>query len=188
MIAPLLEPLDIFLTRGAGRLSRMIRKMTRSKGEAPTVVNHVGIIMHPGIGLHAWGIEALLSGVKFHQLTGYETSQDTVYVYRPKGLTEGQKTRIFQRAIEFANMPYGYGKLLLQAADWLIGNRYFFRRIGRLDHWPICSYVVASAFEAAGLDFGVARFAASPDDLWDFIQAHPDKYELVWEKKPSDLG
>jgi len=180
-----LEALDIFLTRGSGWLSKLIRKMTRARGEEPTVVNHVGIIMRHGLGLNAWGVEALPSGVKFHQLLGYQGGKTTVYVFRPVNLTEEQKDIIYQSVLDFVNRPYGWGKLLLHAADHYLGGRYIFRRLGRLKDVPICSFVIARAFKEAGLDFGVAAEAASPDDIWDFVTTHPDKYWFVW-KKPEN--
>jgi hypothetical protein len=47
---------------------------------------------------------------------------------------------------------------------------------------------VAHAYSKAGKDFGVDPGAAQPDDIWDFIQDNPEKYELIhplgsfWEK------
>ena len=51
MKPPRLEPPDIFFTRGTGWLSGAIRKLTRSRGEPPTIANHVGLIGYPGDGL-----------------------------------------------------------------------------------------------------------------------------------------
>ena len=41
----LLEPGDVFLTRGSSFISRAIRFFTRSIGEKRTKVNHVGLVV-----------------------------------------------------------------------------------------------------------------------------------------------
>ena len=43
-----LEPCDIFLTKGDSFVSKAIRFFSRSFGEKRTEVNHVGIIVTPG--------------------------------------------------------------------------------------------------------------------------------------------
>lgn len=176
-----LEPLDIFFTRGTGWLSDAIRKATRSRGEAPTIANHVGLIGYPGKGLDAWGLEALAT-VKFHPLYHQYGPQSEICVFRPLNLTKQDFDLILKKAGSYVNRKYGALKLLLHAGDYLLGGRYVFRRIGRMDNYPICSYVVADSYAAAGKTFGVPTQAASPDDIWDFIVAHPDKYRFVWQQ------
>jgi hypothetical protein len=179
---PKLQRLDIFFTRGEHWLSRAIRSMTRSTGEAPTVANHVGIIGEEGYGLYARGIEALGSGVKYHQLSDRYTLNSEICVFRPVNLSPGEFDLIFAEARKLINRPYGWGKIILHALDWCIGGQYVFRRIGGLDSFPICSYLVADAYRAGGKDFGVSTRAASPDDIWDFVTSHPDKYRFVWQQ------
>ena len=177
-----LSPLDIFFTRGEHWLSRVIRKLTRSKGEPRTVANHVGLIFCSGEGLDAWGIEALASGVKFRKLSEGYGERSEICVFRPVNLTREERDKVLGRAGEFINKPYGYFKLILHALDWCVGGRYIFRRLGRMDSFPICSYVVARAFMEAGKNFGVSDRAASPDDIWDFVIKNLDKYEFVWQQ------
>ena len=62
-----LEPADIFLTRGTGIISRLIRVFSRSIGESRTEVNHVGVVVEGGPIDSAVVIEAL-SKVKRHKL------------------------------------------------------------------------------------------------------------------------
>jgi len=177
-----LKRLDIFFTRSEHWLSKTIRKLTCSKGEAATVANHIGIIGYEGDDLRAWGIEALGTGVKFHRLIDRYSPTDEICVFRATNLTTVEVDAIYLEACKMVNRPYGYGKLILHALDWCIGGKYFFRRIGGLDAFPICSYLVADAFKAAGKDFGVSVGAASPDDIWDFIASNPDKYRFVWQQ------
>ncbi len=181
MNGPMLIPCDIFFTRGAGKLSKMIRYCTRSKGESPTIANHVGLIAYPGCGRQARAIEALWT-VKFHRLSEQYGADDELCVFRPRNLATAELDAIYAKACEFINRKYGYGKIALHALDYLIGGRYFFRRVGRVDNYPICSYLVAEAYGSAGLHFGVADNAASPDDIWDFVVKNPDKYRFVWQQ------
>ena len=44
----ILKPGDIFLTRGPGLLSRLIRFFSRSIGESRTKVNHAGLVVKEG--------------------------------------------------------------------------------------------------------------------------------------------
>lgn len=179
---PALKRLDIFFTRGEHWLSRSIRTLTQSKGESPTVANHVGLIGYEGIDLRAWGIEALNSGVKFHQLYNRYGSGSDICVFRPINLSQSDADLIYEEAGRLINRPYGWGKIALHAMDYCIGNKYFFRKIGGLDRFPICSYLVAAAYNAAGKDFGVSTSEASPDDIWDFVTSNPDKYEFIWQQ------
>jgi len=44
----MLKPNDIFLTRGPGLLSRLIRFFSRTIGESRTKVNHAGVVAKEG--------------------------------------------------------------------------------------------------------------------------------------------
>jgi hypothetical protein len=61
---------------------------------------------------------------------------------------------------------------------------YVFRRLVPGRRYPICSWVVAESFGKAGKHFGVEPGAASPDDIWDFIEARPDLYETIHPLRP----
>ena len=51
----------------------------------------------------------------------------------------------------------------------------------RMDKYPICSWVVAYAFEKVGASyFDIKPNAAAPDDIWDYIQTHPDKFVEIY--------
>ena len=62
--------------------------------------------------------------------------------------------------------------------DWLLLGAYFFRRLVPGGKYPVCSWVVADAFAAAGKNFGVEVGMATPDDIWDFI--HDDKRHGIY--------
>ena len=196
------EPGDVILTRGRSWISRAIRLMTRERSEPPTVVNHAGMVVKAAA---TWAscevVEALGAGVTRRKLgDGYNLQRDRVQVWRYCGPSEGLAFAAAKLAERRVGQRYGYVKLLLHAGDWLVtrGRFKLFRRLGRVDRWPICSYLVAVAFEEARTfqdlenpewlngdtkdDFppsppmwpGFNSYAMTPDDLHDVVTGSPD--------------
>ncbi|MEA2023600.1 MAG: hypothetical protein U9N79_04835 [Actinomycetota bacterium] len=183
-----LEPCDVFLTRGAGFVSRAIRVFTRRFGESRTKVNHVGIIVGEGTMVTAMAIEALVK-VRKHPLGRYARKLDTaVAVYRPINLTEGEETAIVAKALSYEGDKYGIVKIAAHFVDWTLQGAYVFRRLTRMDDYPICSWLVAHAFASGGKDFGCEPGAATPDDIWDFVTTNPDKYVQVHPLVPIGMN
>lgn len=176
---------DVFLTRGKGFLSRAIHFFTRAIGEKRTKVNHVGIVVKEGTLENAIVVEAL-SKVKRHRLWDRygPPKQDSVTVYRAINLGKEEIGIIVSEAESQVGKQYGYFKILAHLVDWVLLGAYVFRRVARNGEYPICSWLVAHAFAKAGKNFGVQPGAASPDDIWDFIQGHPQIYELVRPLEP----
>jgi hypothetical protein len=100
-------------------------------------------------------------------------------VFRPLNLTDADLAKVVAKADTYVGRRYGYLKILAHWLDWLLQGAYVFRRLARQDRYPICSWVVAHAFAAAGKHFGVEPGAATPDDIWDFVTGHPDRYREV---------
>lgn len=174
-----LQPGDIFLTRGRGLISRAIRLFTRRIGESRTQVNHVGLIVAGGTPQTATAVEALRT-VERHPLEeAYGGAKDEVAVFRPRGLTPDQIQGIVRAAEAYVGRRYGYGKIVLHALDWVLQGAYVFRRLGRMDRYPICSWLVAHAYGTVGHHFGVDPGAATPDDIWDYVTSHPEEFERV---------
>lgn len=184
-MAYLLEPGDVFLTRGRGVLSRLVRFFTRSIGESRTKVNHVGLVVESGDLRHCVVVEALVR-VRRHRLWSRygPPRKDDVAVYRPRNLRPAQLQVILAEAEEQVGRRYGVLKLLAHFLDWLLLGAYLFRRLTDSGDYPICSWLVAHAFAKAGLDFGVKPGAASPDDVWDFVTSHPRRYVRVRPLSP----
>ncbi|HLE57869.1 MAG TPA: hypothetical protein VJB15_12355, partial [Rhodothermia bacterium] len=86
---------------------------------------------------------------------------------------------IVAAAEKYNGHKYGYGKLIAHFLDWMLLGAYVFRRLAKMDKYPICSWLVAHSFAKAGRNFGVQPGAASPDDIWDFVTQRKDIYELV---------
>lgn len=185
-----LLPCDVFLTKGSSFVSRAIRFFTRKFGESRTQVNHVGLIVESGSLHSAVAVEALTK-VKRHPLGRYAKQRSTsVAIFRPTNLTDEQAATIVAKAEDYVGREYGWFKIATHLADWALLGAYVFRRLTNDDHYPICSWVVAHAFAAADLHFGVEPGEANPDDIWDFVTANPDKYEEIrgLTPIPEDLG
>lgn len=175
----MLEPCDVFLTKGTSFISGAIRFFTRSFGEKRTEANHVGIIVEQGSVHSAIAVEALTT-VKRHPLARYAKKRKTgVAIFRPTDLTDEEKTKILTKANGYVGRTYGWTKIITHLMDWGLKGAYVFRRLTHDDNYPICSWVVAYAYRAAEKDFGVPAGAANPDDIWDFVTENTDKYEQV---------
>jgi len=176
----LLQPTDVFLTRGNSWISRSIRFFTRRIGEPRTNANHTGIVVVGGPIREAIVVEAL-STVKKHPLASrYVGKKGTqVAVYRPLNLAETEKQVIVAAAEGYVGRSYGWFQLVGHLADWVLQGAYVFRRLTGSDRYPICSWVVAHAFAKAGKNFGVPPGAASPDDIHDFVEENGDVYAKI---------
>ena len=173
---PDLLPGDIVFVRGNSWTSRLIRRFTRSAGEAPTVVNHVGIM----VGSHDI-VESLNKTVKRPLNETVKGAQRGIIVRR-RILSLVQRERVAEKALLYVGKPYGWLKILAHGLDHLLfGDRFVVRRVLFLQNYPICSWVVAYAYDGIG-GFGVPPNEASPDDLWDFcMEGESAKlFEVVW--------
>jgi len=180
----LLEPGDIFLTRGCGFISKAIRFITRSIGEKRTKVNHVGIVVQRGDIKTAIVVEAQSKVVRHKLWSRYgPPKKDLVAVYRATNLAAEQVRDIVAEAEKQVGKKYGYCMIAAHLKDWLFLGIYFFRRLIPGNKYPICSWVVADAFAKVGKDFGVDVGMATPDDIWDFIEKNSDKYKEIYPLK-----
>lgn len=174
-----LAPGDVMLTRSRGLVGWAIATFTRHIGESRTKATHTGVVVAGGPLEDAVIVEAL-SSVKRHRIRDrYAGDRGEVAIFRPLNLTDDQIERVVAKAESYVGRRYGYVKILAHWADWVLQGAYVFRRLTREDRYPICSWVVAHAFAAAGMHFGVEPGAATPDDIWDFVTTHPDVYEEV---------
>lgn len=183
-MSEILQPAGIFLTRGKGFISRAIRFFSRGIGEPRTIVNHVGIVVEGGGTNEAVVVEALSRVFRHRLAEQYGGGEDKVAVFRPLNLTPDELTAVVAKAECYVGRKYGYFKIVLHFLDWLLLGAYVFRRLGRMDGYPICSWLVAHAYKAAGKHFGVAPGASTPDDIWDFATRRTDIYQQIRPLKP----
>lgn len=172
-------PLDLFLTSSDTWPSKIVRWATQSEGEPETMASHVGVFTSVRSLELAEGIEALWR-VTEHGVweARRRTKAEHLAIFRPVNLTDFQKRVILTELRSHIGEKYGWWKPLFHLAAKLTGKSWF-TRFFFIDDRPICSYLVAIAFEAAGLTFGVEGRTATPDDIWDFVLSNPDKYRCV---------
>lgn len=174
----ILQPGDIFLTRGTSLQSQLIRFFSRHIGESRTLVNHVGIVVEEGDEYTAMVVEARSRVLRHTMGEAYAGTSHSVAVYRPV-TSERLRGYIARSAEEYVGRPYGWLKIGLHALDWALLGAYAFRRLGKMDYYPICSYLVADACADAGVHFGMSKDRAEPDDILDWILYHPTNFECI---------
>jgi len=163
---------DIFLTRGNAIISRLIRFFSRGIGEKRTMVNHVGLIVEPGVLRAAVGVEAIRFVTRRALWLGYGPPKtDSVAIFRANNLTDDDIKKITDRALSMVGARYGWFKIVVHLLDWCLLGAYVFRRLVPGKRYPICSWLVADAFSAADKNFGVRPGEAEPDHIWDYVNS-----------------
>jgi len=173
---------DILFERNSSIISKYIRIFTQDKQEKKSEVSHVGLISHSGYidGYPKAKIIEALTTVKEHEvLESYSQSDAHIAVYRPLNLTHEETSIIITTARTYIGRTYGYFKVLLHLLAYITKRKKFFSSLMLLDKYPICSYLVAKVYAAAGKSFDVPAGFATPDDIWDFVTTHSDKYERI---------
>lgn len=175
---PYVRPGDIFMTSGSSLLARMILWGQREKGEEPSLVSHVGMFTTHAPLDKAMGVEALWS-VEHHKIwPRYRNKDEHMIVMRPLNLNPSERHAVVNRALSYVGARYGWWKLLFHLGHKLTGKDWFLD-LSFIERFPICSFLVADAFQSVGFDFGVPDDEAQPDDIFDFTTSRRDKYACV---------
>ena len=169
---------DIVGTRGDGFLAKAILWATRTSNESPSLIQHVELIVNDA-PLSAARIVGALHKVRYSRLDdAYGHKNTQIGIWRATNLTEPQKNAIVDEALKRVGNRYPYWRLIFQLIDHRIfGGAMVFRKMGMLKRWNLCSGLVSECYAAVGLNFGVEK--PSPDDIQDFIDAHPEIYQCV---------
>jgi hypothetical protein len=175
------QPADLVFTRGAGRLSRMIRWATRGPKEAPTLTSHVAGVVNSGSIRDIRIVESLGRVRSRRLLEAYGGTKTAVTVYRAMNLSDQDRNWIAGFAARYINARYPYHRLALHLLDEkILGGALFFRRLVFMKRWRECHYLWADAYFQRGYKFGVDDLRRlTPDAVLDFVQSRPDKYALV---------
>lgn len=163
------QPADIVLIRGTGRLSRTILRLTGD------TVSHAGLVLSsdPAIVIEA------LWRVKTRPLSDTIFGAEAVYILSDQSLTRDEKSLIIKTACSQSADGYGWWDLLLQVGDMATHSSWLTDKLGwALDKHPICSYLVAKAYGATGRKFGKEATGVTPSDILSFASAHPEKYSI----------
>ena len=161
---------DIVLVASDGLIAWLIRKVSRKGSESPTYVNHAMLVTNGGTVRAATVIDAQPPVVSEAMLRDY--AGHLVAVYRSRELSDFLARDIVVYAMQYHGAWYGLSKIVLH----LLG----LQRFARFDRWPICSWVVARPYDyAKRWTFGKPANEVDPDDIYDYCEAHPEKWECV---------
>ena len=95
-------------------------------------------------------------------------------------MTDDERLKIKACLYDYENRTYGWSKILLQGLDGTLGKVFWcdihlFRKLGSMDKYPICNWVVAFAyFKAIGYEFGCHPKETCPDSMHDHVKNSPD--------------
>ena len=175
---------DVFFTKSESTLAELIRWAEKDPGEEKSWANHVGVVVKDGVLIPgddadnlAMVVEAL-QRVKHHTFWGhYKDKQVVVEVFRRANLTPLELGRVCEYAKKQTGNKYGWWKLLFHGLDrWLFDGKKTLSRLLLIDKRPICSYLVAKAYNLIRIDFGGRPQAMDPDEMHDWVRTTP-----TWE-------
>ena len=168
---------DIVGVAGNGLVSWLIKIFERSPGENKSVISHVGMIVTDADSASADIVESLAQGTIRRPVSSYKSGK--LYIMRNRGMVQTNADKIVAKAIEYVGDKYGFLKIIAHAGDYFLGGKYFFRRLCRIDNYPICSWVVAHAYSTIDYRFkGLDPDLVQPDDIWDHCQTNLAAWEV----------
>lgn len=156
---------DILAVRGSSWLSKRILAATGN------TVSHVGLIIAtepiPTV------IEAL-TRVRTRPLDVSIATAESAWVLTDTSLTDDEREAIIRSALNFSADGYGYGDILLQGMNALTKSTWWTDHLAfGLAGKPICSYLVAAAYETQNRTFGQLDKTTTPADIYNFARSHP---------------
>ncbi len=170
----------VFLARKGDLPGRLGSWIAQSRGEQPTYAVHTAQFLDAGTILemdHRTEMRDL--GNLLKRRRGFE-------VWRRRGLTTRQRQALTRKALVYSGMKFGWGKLITHVLDGLINKVvrreiFFFRRLNHSDRYPICSWITAFAYDRVlHYRFGVPPECADPDQMNDWVKAHPGEWTLIF--------
>ena len=171
--ASFLEGDVIFLASMGDLPGHLGQWIAQSRGEQPTYAVHTAQFLDAG------NILEMDYQAKTRDLDELLKSGRGFEVWRRRGLTAGQKQALTRKALVYLGMKFGWAKLVTHVLDGLINKIvrkqiFFFRGLNHSDHYPICSWITAFAYDRAlHYRFGVPPECADPDQMHDWVKAHP---------------
>lgn len=185
---------DVFFTRSQGLLGRAIRWAESDPEETNgTWTNHTGVVVARGwiippdtdANVFAVVIEALGHVRRQEWWTAHkrevQAGTQIIRVFRPvPGLELRNLVGLLREAESYLGDRYGWWKLLFHLTDRVLfkGEKRVSRLL-RIDSRPICSYLAAKSFYAAGRTFGMPPQQADPDEMMDYCLGNPGEWKEV---------
>lgn len=107
-------------------------------------------------------------------------------VWRCTRLTDAERGAVTREALKYVHVKFGFAKLWAHMLDDLIckllhRDVFLFRHSDPEDRHPVCSGVTAAVYDrAVHYRFGVDPECADPDQIHDWVRAHPDEWVRVF--------
>jgi hypothetical protein len=185
---------DIILFAGRGDWYGIAsRWVMRTRGESPTYAVHTAQFVDAGryMELDLVGkLRATRDILRQHQ--AHDTWQRRGFeVWRCRWLTVEQQEAVTRKALAYLGERFGMAKFSTHLLDGLaskVAGRevFFFRRLNHDQRYPICSWITAFSYDKAlHYRFGVPPECADPDEIDDWVSAHPDEWERVFRLEYS---
>ena len=121
-------------------------------------------------------------GFQFNRLLeGYgDARRYSIAIARHKLATQAHREKILAACEHLLGKSYGFVKVGAHALDYALtiawnaiggrGDVSAFRRLCRMERYPMCSWASLYEYRKAGLPFATSLETGSPDDLWDECQ------------------
>jgi hypothetical protein len=112
-------------------------------------------------------------------------------VWRCTRLPAEERDALTREALKYLNVKFGFAKLGAHMLDDLIckllhRDVFLFRHSDPEDRHPVCSGVTATVYDRAlHYRFGVDPECADPDQIHDWVRAHPDEWVCVFRREPD---
>jgi hypothetical protein len=172
---------DILLFTSRGDLPGWLGQWAaRARGERPTYAVHTAQFLDAGRILEMDGTAQIRSiSAVLGRPRGFE-------VWRCRALTAAQRAGLTGHALRYLHARFGWPKLLTHVLDDLANKIlhhevFFFRRLNHNDRYPICSWITAFAYDRAlHYRFGVPPEWADPDQIHDWVNAHPGEWRRIY--------
>jgi hypothetical protein len=180
---------DIILFAGRGDFySRASRWVMRTSGEAPTYAVHTAQFIDGRRYLEIDFVGKLrATGDILRRRQAHDLWQRRgCAVWRLRALSAEQRDAVTRAALGYVGAKFGMGKFFTHALDGLISKAagrslFVFRRLNHDQRYPTCSWITAFSYDRAlGYRFGVAPECADPDQIDDWVNAHPDEWACVY--------
>ncbi len=166
-----LMPGDLVFFESEGKIGTAIRWIETKRGkDRRSYVNHVAPVISPGWLMDALIADAQPPRVRVSAVGKY--AGDLVAIYRAIDMLPSEREKVALRAEQYVGKFYGFGKILLH----LLGLEGW----SLIDWFPICSWVSAVPYaQVMKWEFGTNARVATPDTQWDYVRAHPEKWQCI---------
>jgi hypothetical protein len=160
---------DIVAVRGTGWFARAILRATGGPA------SHVGLVLAQAPCVLV--LEAL-TRVRTRLLAQTLAGTEAAWLLHDRTLTLAERRTVVAAALRFSGQGYGWWAIAMQAMNALTASTWWTDHLGGLAGKPICSFLVADAYERVGRTFGQEDRTTTPADIVRWALRHPQKYTV----------